>query len=574
MVSKYQKWATGLELLLSGSFIIASLIIGQVWTEVLQIQGYLKTFLSYAVYFPTFCLSVHLILSYIQIKDFGSFFRARLHTIFLLGLMLIIWGDVKFTFLFALAHLVLSLFFSPRLKSQAHKEQSSSIGIIARLKLQPAQLVLLTFILLILIGSAFLALPFSVKPGEELSLADAMFMATSATCVTGLATVSLVDQFSVFGQIIILLLIQVGGLGFMTLSTSLTIFVGRSLDMKEKLVMQDLLEVTSQEDLIGMVVNIIKYTFFIELWGSLVLTGAFLYQGHSITRAVFYGVFHSVSAFCNAGFALFSNSLENFATDPIVSGVVMVLIVLGGIGFIVIRELEMVFRGRVKANNISVHSKIVVITTLFLIISGAVFIFFGEYMASLKDYSLGDKALLSLFHSITTRTAGFNTLPMTSFQAYTVYFMILLMFVGASPGSTGGGVKTTTFAILLESVRATLSGRNQVSFFNRTIPSEIVVKTTALIIVSAITVSFYILVLVNLEPNLDFMALFFEVISAFATVGLSLGITPELSQASKLVLVSLMFIGRVGALTLVVAIGQKGSGSTRVKYPKGRIMIG
>jgi len=537
-------------------------------------MGSLDSYLEYLYLIPFLVISFRVAVKLYFSRSIMEGARRSIFSILCIYPLWVARFDQGFFFFILLFHFTISLVFFFSRRRKMGEDQSILSGFIDKLKIQPAQLVIITFLLLIAIGSIVLYLPFSARTGKIVDFVDALFIATSATCVTGLSTISVIDHFSIFGQGAILLLIQIGGLGFMTLSTSLTIFIGRSLALKDKLVMQDLLNISSSEDLTKMLSDIVKYTFIIELWGALALTGAFLYQGDTLLTSLYKGVFHSISAFCNAGFALFNNSLETFTTNPYINIIIVFLIILGGLGFIVIREIEMVFRGQLRLKNLSVHSKIVLVTSGSLLLVGTAFFFFGEYLHTLDQYSLSEKMLISFFQSVTTRTAGFNTLPMANLQGYTIYFMVLMMFIGASPGSTGGGVKTTTFAILLESVRATLAGRDRVSFFNRNIAPEVVVKTTALTIVSLIIISVYILILVNFEPGMNFLALFFEVISAFATVGLSLGVTAELTEASKYALISLMFIGRIGALTLVLAIGQRAKGASGIKLPEGRVMIG
>jgi trk system potassium uptake protein TrkH len=346
------------------------------------------------------------------------------------------------------------------------------------------------------------------------------------------------------------------------------------MGMKEQVRMQGILDISSMEDLVAMIVDIVKYTLIIELWGAVILTIAFSFEGYEFGEALYYGFFHSISAFCNAGFALFNNSLENFSTNPLISGTIMILIILGGLGFIVLKECKAAIIERKSFILLSVHTRIVLITTAALIFLGTTVLFFSEFLHAFNDYSIFDKVLVSLFHSVTARTAGFNTIGLNSFHAHSLYLISLFMFIGASPGSTGGGIKTSTFAILVQSVRSTLRGRKDVEFFDRRIPSSLVVSSTAIIIISLTIVSFFLLVMMKIETEHSFITLFFEVISAFATTGLSLGITPYLTSAGKFIIVMLMFVGRVGPLTLALAIGQKSSIEGNLEYPESRVMIG
>ena len=266
--------------------------------------------------------------------------------------------------------------------------------------------------------------------------------------------------------------------------------------------------------------------------------------------------------------------MEDFAFSPMVHGTLSLLIFLGGLGFIVLKELEFFIKQGKKIINLSVHTKVVLTVNITLIIFVALYIFFSEFLHGMVDNTLWEKIQLSVFQSVTTRTAGFNTVSFSALHTHTIYLIALIMFIGASPGSTGGGIKTTTFAILFQSVKTTLRGRDRVELFDRTIPNLLVVRAVAITIISLIIVSFFILLMMRIEPEQDFLALFFETVSAFATVGLSLGITPYLTAAGKVTLAVLMLIGRVGPLTLAVAVGQKNEDIGKVEYPEGRIMIG
>jgi trk system potassium uptake protein len=419
-----------------------------------------------------------------------------------------------------------------------------------------------------------LALPISSNPGKSVTFINALFMATSATCVTGLSTLSLSDHFSGFGQMIILILIQIGGLGFMTLSTSLALFMGKSLGVREQVMMQGMLDSSSSQELLNLIINIVRFTFLIEFIGAIVLTFGFYLEDYEIGQALYYGFFHSISAFCNAGFALFNNSLEDFRFSPMITLSISALIILGGLGFVVIQELIDAFKNKKRYVDLSLHSKIVITTNFLLLAFAGTYLFFGEFLHAFADYTLWQKVQVSIFQSVTIRTAGFNTVPLLELHPHSIYMMLLLMFIGASPGSTGGGVKTTTFAILVQSVKATLTNNNRVEMFERTIPNVIVVRCIAIFIISLITVSTGLLVMMRLETGKDFLSLMFETISAFATAGLSLGITAELSPLGKIIMSMLMFIGRVGPLTLILAVGQHVSSGDRVRYPDSKILIG
>ncbi len=511
--------------------------------------------------------------AFISAEGIDRFVRKNIFSVIVVVALLICWGDQEFSAWLIGAHLVYSAV-GLVVSKKDNKQLRNKLSIIERLQLQPAQFVALSFLFLVSIGALLLELPISAISTKSISFVDALFTATSAVCVTGLSTISVIDNFSLFGQVVILLLIQVGGLGIMTLQSLMTILIGKSLGVKDRFVMQDLLDLSDTENLWDLVLDIVKYTFIIELWGIIVLTIAFSFEGFEFGRAFYLGFFHSISAFCNAGFALFNNSLESFASKPLIHGTIAVLIMLGGLGFIVLKELRLVFSEKRRFVHFALHTKIVLTSTIALIVVGTFIIFFGEYLNGLDGYSFFEKLQVSLFQSITLRTAGFNSMPLGSLHAYTIYLMMIFMFIGAGPGSTAGGIKVTTFAILIQSIRSTLKGQSKVEFFNRTIPSYQVVRATALAIISLITISLFILLLIKVEPEHDFLSLIFEVVSAFGTVGLSLGLTPHLSVAGKLVITLMMFIGRVGPLTMILAIGQKNSSSGKFDYPKGRIMIG
>ena len=446
-----------------------------------------------------------------------------------------------------------------------------------KLQERPTLFVALSFIMVILMGTGLLSMP-QFAEGEELSLADAFFMAVSATCVTGLATKSLASDLSTYGQIVILLLVQVGSLSIMTLYSSFMILMGKSMGMKDVIAMQEgLFDLSTPKDFFQMVNSIIKYTLFFELLGGCILTIAFIIEDFELGSAIYYGFFHAISAFCNAGFTLFDKSLEDYATNPLVNLTISALIILGGLGFIVLRELHAVVRSGSKQAllRMGIHTKIVLITSAVLVIGGSVLIFFGEYFHALKDYTLWQKTQIAFFQSVTLRTAGFNTIPLTDLQQYTLYIMTLFMFVGGSPGSTAGGIKTTTLAVLLLSIRSTWRGEKAVTVFKRTIPGPVVVRVVALMFVSLLITSFFIPLLMFLVPGeKNFLQILFEVFSASGTVGLSLGVTQNLTLSGKIAISILMFLGRIGPLALVLAFARRGRELERVDYPDGRIMIG
>jgi trk system potassium uptake protein TrkH len=354
----------------------------------------------------------------------------------------------------------------------------------------------------------------------------------------------------------------------------MAVIMGRNLQMREQVIMQDVLDTSSSEELLDLVVNIIRYTFAIEFIGAFLLTVGFYQEGFEIGQSIYYGFYHAISAFCNAGFALWNNNLEDFKFTPLIHFTIAFLIILGGIGFAVMKDVMDMFKRKKSIRSLSVHTKIVLVTNTILLLVGTFYLFFGEFLHAFQEYSMWERFQVSFFQSTTTRTAGFNTINLNVLHPHCIYLMIIFMFIGASPGSTGGGVKTTTFAVLLQSVTATLRGKQDVEFFERRIPAATVVKSIAIFIISLGVVSAGVLVMARVEPDKSFLSLIFEVVSAFGTVGLSLGITPFLSVIGKLCIISMMYLGRVGPLTLILAVGSRVVLPSHVEYPEGKILIG
>lgn len=529
---------------------------------------------THAIWVIPLVLFISLASNFLKSEGFEDFFRRYVFSLIIFIPLLITWGDIEFIYWLSAVHLfstVISFYEKEEVTPHAYVGTSSFLF---RLKLAPAQVVLLSFGGWILLGSLILILPVSAAPGKSIGFIDALFMATSATCVTGLSTISLPDEFSVFGQMVMLILAQVGGLGIMTLSSSMAVIMGKNLQMREQVIMQDVLDTSSSQELLGLIVDIIRYTFVIEFVGAMVLTVGFYQEGFEIGQALYFGFYHSIMAFCNAGYALFNNNLEDFKFEPIISMTVAVLIILGGIGFSVMKDIVTTFKAKRSFRNLSVHTKIVLSVNTLLLAFGTIYLFFGEFLHAFESMSMWERFQVSFFQSLTPRTAGFNTINLNALHPHSLYMLIILMFIGASPGSTGGGVKTTTFAVLLQSVTATLRGKFDVEFFERRVPAATVVKSIAIFIISLIVVSGGVLIMMRLEPDKSFLAIFFEVTSAFGTVGLSLGITPFLTVLGKLSLVVMMFVGRVGPLTLILAVGSRAVTPNNVEYPEGKVLIG
>jgi trk system potassium uptake protein len=531
--------------------------------------------LEHALWVVPSVLFISLMSNFLKSNGLEDFIRRYVFSIIIFIPVIITWGDIEFVYWLSAVHLF-STFISLYEKDHRLKpiQAASTSSFLFSLKLKPTQVVLLSFAGWVLLGALVLLLPVSSNPGKSLSFIDALFMSTSATCVTGLVTVSLVDDLSVFGQMVILILLQVGGLGIMTISSSMAVMMGKNLQMREQVIMQDVLDTSGSQELMGLVVDIIRFTFTIEFIGAIFLTIGFYQEGFEIGQSMYYGFFHAISAFCNAGFSLWNNSLEDFKFNPLIQLPIILLLMTGGLGFSVMKDIIDMIKNKRKIRSLSVHSKIVLSTHILLVMIGTIYFFFGEFLHAFQDFSMWEKFQVAFFQSNTTRTAGFNTISLNVLQPHTVYLMVLLMFIGASPGSTGGGVKTTTFAILLQSVTATLKGKQDVEFFERTIPALTVVKSIAIFIIGLIVVSIGVLVMVRVEPDKGFLSLLFEVVSAFGTVGLSLGVTPFLSAMGKMCLIFMMYLGRVGPLTLVLAVGSRVVLPSNVEYPEGKVLIG
>ena len=439
-----------------------------------------------------------------------------------------------------------------------------------RWHLSTYQILVLGFAGLILSGVALLMTPYASKSGDSLRFVDALFTATSAVCVTGLVVVDTGTYFSVFGQSVILLLIQIGGLGVMTVATLVAVLSGKKINLKERLLIQ---EATNQLDLAGVVrltLYIIRATLLVELVGGTILALRW-FQDFGL-KGIYFGYWHAVSAFCNAGFDLFGEyrSITGYVGDLTVNGVIASLIVVGGIGFPVVADLWNCRQTR----RFSLHTKVVLTTTVLLIVLGAGFIFVAEYgnAKTLSDLPPADKVMASLFQSVTARTAGYNTVDIGLLREGTLLAIIFLMFVGASPSSMGGGVKTSTAAILFISLVGSVTGKRDPLAFGRQIPQQTVYKAFTIVTISVMLISLVTLTLSFTEAA-PLFSLLFEVTSAFGTVGLSTGITPKLSDAGKVLITLTMFAGRVGTLTLLMALALRPR-KERLKYPEGKIVIG
>nr|WP_269847334.1 TrkH family potassium uptake protein [Paenibacillus sonchi] len=439
------------------------------------------------------------------------------------------------------------------------------------LKLSPPQILVLGFAAVILTGTLLLMLPVSSASGESLKFIDALFTATSATCVTGLVVVDTGTYFTVFGQIVIMVLIQVGGLGFMTMATLFALVLKRRISLRDRLILQEAMNQSSMEGIVRLIRKVLIYSLVIEAAAAALFALRWAYD-MPFGRAVYFGVFHAVSLFNNAGFDLFGEyrSLTGYVSDPVVNLVAMFLIVSGGIGFIVMSDLVDYRRTR----RLSLHSKVVLSMTAALIVIGTVVIFVFEFTntRTLGPLNFGGKIWAAFFQSVTPRTAGANTVDIAGLRQASQFFIVILMFIGASPGSTGGGIKTTTFTLMIGAVISMLRGREDIVLFRYRLAQERVFKALTITLLALLLIVSVSMVLSTTEDR-AFLMILFETTSAFATVGLSMGLTPELSQVGKILICLTMFAGRLGLLTLAYAIGPK-KGKQLYKYPEGKMIIG
>lgn len=436
-------------------------------------------------------------------------------------------------------------------------------------RLSPPKILVVGFLFIIAAGTLLLMLPASTVDGSGLSLIDALFTATSATCVTGLVVVDTGSALSLFGQLTILVLIQIGGLGFMTFATFFAILLGRKINLKERMLLQEAYNQTTIEGIVRLAKYILLAALLMEAIAVLILTASWS-DDMGFAKALYYAVFHSISAFNNAGFDLFGNSLMDFQNDIVTNITVMFLIILGGIGFVVMSDVYSTTRKRVN-----LHSWLVLRTSALLIAGGAVLFFLLEFNnpASLGGLELQGKILPSFFQSVTPRTAGFNTLDISGLRDTTKILLMVFMFIGASPGSTGGGIKTTTFVTIILAVRAMLKNKAQVVVRERSIPFEVVRKAAAIAVLGTIWIVL-VTALLTITEQEEFMVLLFETVSAFGTVGLTLGVTSSLTIWGKVLIILTMFSGRVGLLTMVYALGNNNNAGDHAKYPESKIMVG
>jgi len=447
-----------------------------------------------------------------------------------------------------------------------------SLKILKKTKFSEVQVLALGFFIVIFIGGTILSLPISSASGEATNFLDSIFTATSATCVTGLVTVDTGTHWNLFGQTVIMILIEIGGLGFMSFATFISVLIGRRITLKSRLLMQEAMNTFNIQGLVKMLKKVMLFTFIIQFIGALILSTQLIPE-FGVARGIYISIFSSISTFCNAGFDLFGNfnSYTAYYDNSIILLTVSALIAIGGLGFIVLLELY----NYKSTKKLSLHAKVVLLITTILIVGGTIVMFILEYNNpnTIGNMNIKDKIVNSIVASISPRTAGINSVPIDKMTTTSKFITVILMFIGGSPGSTAGGLKTSTFGIILCTAISVIKGKENADIFGRTIPRGLQLKAVTLLIIGMGLVTTVTMALTIAEPNEAFLDVLYEATSAFGTVGLSTGVTQRLSEPGKIIIIMLMYLGRVGPLTVVMALISRKKG-TNYKYPEGKILIG
>ncbi|VYU19958.1 Trk family potassium uptake protein [Peptoniphilus gorbachii] len=441
---------------------------------------------------------------------------------------------------------------------------------IRKLKKNPPLMVCLSFFALILFGAILLDLPIASANGERIGFLNAFFTSTSASCVTGLIVANTATQWTAFGKVVIILLIQIGGLGTMVFLSLIAMVLNKRIGITERRIIKEQTNADTSKGIIRLVIYIIKFSLAVELIGAILLATKFI-PDFGLGRGILFSLFHSISAFCNAGFDLTGNSLTDYVSDFTVNMTISLLIIFGGLGFTVFIDI---YRKR-RFKNLSLHSKVVISFTAILILVGTLAFFLIEYKSpAMLGLTLKGKILSSFFMSVTARTAGFNTIDLGKMQEGSVIVTIMLMFIGASPASTGGGIKTTTFGVLLSSTISVLRGNKEIEIFHKSISYDTLIKSLCIFTLGSFLVIFSSLWITLIEQGkFLYLDILYEIVSAFGTVGVSRGITADLSSLSKIILIILMYLGRVGAATLGVSILDTHR-KKHTRYSEGKIIVG
>ncbi|MDF1615942.1 TrkH family potassium uptake protein [Petrocella sp. FN5] len=449
--------------------------------------------------------------------------------------------------------------------------------------LKPTQVLVLGFLVVIIVGAILLSLPISSNSGKSTGFIDALFTSTSAVCVTGLVVVNTSLHWSAFGKVVILMLIQVGGLGFMTIASTIFMILGRKISLRDRMMIQESLNQNTLSGMVRLTKNIIIGTLIIEAIGALFLSLKFVPEYGA--KGIFYSIFHAISAFCNAGFDIIGdNSLTPYVGSVIINFTVMALIIIGGLGFTVwmdvlkVTKKELRFGFKIKRwfRQLRLHTKLVLVISTSLIVVGFLFFFFLEGFndATLGNLPLKDKLLGAMFQSVTTRTAGFNTITNSDMTDVSKFITILLMFIGGSPAGTAGGIKTVTIGVIFFEVLSVVRGKDDAEAFNRRIPRNTIKRALAVVMIS-LSVVMGVTMLLTITESGGFMDILFEAVSGFATVGLSLGETSKLSQIGKLIMSMTMFIGRLGPITMAVALTiRHEKKKINIRKPEEKVMVG
>lgn len=446
-------------------------------------------------------------------------------------------------------------------------------------RLSTTHLIMLSFLLAILVGSVLLSLPISVKGGQAVSYIDALFTATTATCVTGLVTLPTVSTWSIFGQIVILLLIQIGGLGIITIMAGFMVALNKKIGMKDSYLIQDAFNLNSLSGLAKFVKRVIIGTAIVESVGALLYMTVFVPDFGA--KGIWISVFNSISAFCNAGIDIIAeDSLCSYAQNSIINLVTSALIILGGLGYVVWWDMLRVFK-KFKTHRLrclrllTLHSKVVLAATAILIFGGAFAIFIFEYdnPLTIGEYSLWDKIEVSFFQSVTTRTAGFASVPQENLTNASAILCLLLMFIGGSPVGTAGGVKTATFVVLFATALSTIRNKNEITIYNRTLSKQVSRKAVAVVSMSFV-IMFVSTVLLSAVVDAPVIDILYETVSATATVGLTRSFTPLLNLWGKIIIIATMYFGRIGPISLAVAFSSKIKSKNNIKNPVEDISVG
>lgn len=454
---------------------------------------------------------------------------------------------------------------------------------IRKKELSTTQLIAVGFLVAILIGTVLLMLPFASAPGETTSFTEALFTATTSVCVTGLVVVDTYAHWSLFGQIVILFLIQCGGLGIVSFTTFLMLLIGRNVTLKNRLLLEDAFNLNTLKGLVKFLKRMLKGTLLVEAVGAVLYSFVFIPR-FGPAKGIFVSIFNAVSAFCNAGMDIIGNqSLAEYVGNPLVNFVTMALIMLGGIGFVVwwdvLRVIKLIRTGEIKPKlffrKLSLHSKIVFAATFGLILLGTTAVFVLEYSnpETLGNLPFGTKIMAALFQSVTTRTAGFLTVSQKGLRDSTSLICMILMFIGGSPVGTAGGIKTSTAALLLFATWSMVRGNQEVTVFKRTIPLANVRKALAVVIISFMTMILATVVLLTFEEG-AFMDIMYETVSAIGTVGLSRNYTGSLNEIGRYIIVLLMYLGRIGPISLAIAFSARQGQGNLISYPKEEVTIG